>query len=70
MYYRLKEPWAFRGWKKLPFAICAMAGKKKNSDPILMEKAPFPDLLCCSSEERVDSDGASVHWTCLKSVQH
>ena len=29
---------------------------KKHDNPILMEK--------------VDSDGASVHWTCLKSVQH
>ncbi len=54
MYYRLKEPWAFRGWKKLPFAVCAMAGKEKHDEPFLMEKAPFLDLLCCNGEEDVD----------------
>lgn len=36
MFYRLKEPWAFRGWKKLPFAIRAMAGEKKHEMPILL----------------------------------
>ena len=54
MYYRLKEPWAFRGWKKLPFAICAMAGEKKHEEPYFMEKEPFLELLCCSGEEDVD----------------
>lgn len=54
MYYRLKEPWAFRGWKKLPFAICAMAGEKKHEEPFLMEKEPFLELLCCNGEEDVD----------------
>ena len=55
MYYRLKEPWAFRGLKKLPFAICAMAGKEKHDEPFLMEKVPFLDLLCCNGEEDVDT---------------
>lgn len=32
MYYRLKEPWAFRGWKKMPFAVQAMYGKDKHKD--------------------------------------
>ena len=54
MYYRLKEPWAFRGWKKLPFAICAMAGEKKHEEPYFMEKEPFLELLCCNGEEDVD----------------
>ena len=54
MYYRLKEPWAFRGWEKLPFAIRAMSGKKRHDAPIWMEKAPFLDLLCCNGEEDVD----------------
>ena len=54
MYYRLKEPWAFRGWKKLPFAVCAMAGEKKHEEPFLMEKEPFLELLCCNGEEDVD----------------
>lgn len=59
MYYRLKEPWAFRGWKKLPFAIRAMDGEKKHDDPFLMEKAPFLDLLCCNGEEDVDPSAFS-----------
>ena len=54
MYYRLKEPWAFRGWKKLPFAVRAMAGEKKHGKPFLMEKEPFLELLCCNGEENVD----------------
>ena len=59
MYYRLKEPWAFRGWKKLPFAICAMAGKEKHDEPFFMEKAPFLDLLCCNGEEDADASAFS-----------
>ena len=54
MYYRLKEPWAFRGWERLPFAIRAMTGPKRHDEPIWMEKAPFLDLLCCNGEEDVD----------------
>jgi len=54
MYYRLKEPWAFRGWKKLPFAIRAMAGEKKHDGPIMLKKEPFLELLCCNGEEDVD----------------
>lgn len=54
MYYRLKEPWAFRGWKKLPFAICATAGELKHTEPILTEKETFLELLCCNGEEDVD----------------
>ncbi|MBR2822195.1 MAG: radical SAM protein [Clostridia bacterium] len=54
MYYRLKEPWAFRGWKKLPFAIRAVAGEKKHEMPFLLKKEPFLELLCCNGEEDVD----------------
>jgi len=54
MYYRLKEPWAFQGWKKLPFAIRAMEGEKKHEIPILLKKEPFLELLCCNGEENVE----------------
>ena len=54
MYYRLKEPWAFRGWKKIPFGICAMSGKMKHNHPLLMKKEPFLELLSCNGEEDID----------------
>ena len=54
MYYRLKEPWAFRGWKKLPFALCAMQGEHRHDEPMFMEKEPFLELLSCNGEEDVD----------------
>lgn len=59
MYYRLKEPWAFRGWKKLPYAIRAMSGEKKHDKPFFMEKEPFLDLLGCNGEEPVELDAFS-----------
>ena len=59
MYYRLKEPWAFRGWKKLPYAICAMSGERKHEEPFLMEKTPFLELLCCNGAEDVDLSALS-----------
>jgi hypothetical protein len=34
MYYRLKAPWAFRGWKKLPYAIQAQYGEDKHERPL------------------------------------
>lgn len=54
MYYRLKEPWAFRGWKKLPFAVTALAGQFKHTEPILTVKETFLELLCCNGEEDID----------------
>ena len=59
MYYRLKPPYAFRGWKKLPFAIQAQYGPQKHVLPLFMEKAPFLDLLSCSGEEDVDLNAFS-----------
>lgn len=54
MYYRLKAPFAFRGWKKLPFAIQAQYGPQKHETPLFMKKIPFIDLLSCNGEEDVD----------------
>ena len=70
MYYRLKEPWAFRGWKKLPFAIQAMEGEYRHEKPFLMEKTPFLDLLCCNGEEDVDvSSFSEAGRVVLKEMQ-
>ena len=54
MYYRLKEPWAFRGWKKTPYAIQAMYGKDKHRKPYFFEKETFLELLNCNGQEKVN----------------
>ena len=54
MYYRLKEPWTFRGWKKMPYALRAEYGEKKHERPLFMEKEPFMALLYCNGEEAPD----------------
>lgn len=56
MYYRLKAPWAFRGWKKLPYAIQAQYGKDKHSQPHFLGKEEFLDLLYCNGTEDVNPD--------------
>lgn len=37
-YYRLTSPWAFRGWKKLPFAIQAQFDENKHKRPYFLIK--------------------------------
>ena len=54
MYYRLNEPWAFRGWQKLPYALRAEDGEKKHNKPIFFAKEQFMALLSCNGEEDVD----------------
>ncbi len=54
MYYRIKEPWAFRGWKKLPYALRAEYGEKKHDRPFFFDKGIFMTLLYCNGEEDVD----------------
>ena len=54
MYYKLKAPWAFRGWKKLPYAIQAQYGKDKHERPHFLKKEPFMDLLYCNGVEDVN----------------
>ena len=59
MYYRLKEPYAFRGWKKLPYAICAAKGPKMFERPTFFDKEIFLDMLYFNGQERVDPDTMS-----------
>ena len=59
MYYRLKEPWAFRGWKKLPWAIRAEYGEHKHEPPLFLKKDPFLELLYCNGTENVELSGFS-----------
>ena len=54
MYYALKEPWAFRGWKKTPYAITAESGDHKKETPLFFKKDVFMDLLYCNGEEDID----------------
>ena len=54
MYYRLKEPWAFRGWKLLPFALRAGYGEHKHDEPLFFKRDEFLALLSCNGEEDVD----------------
>ncbi len=54
MYYKLKEPWAFRGWKGLPYAICAEYGSRRHEKPVFFGKETFMALLCCNGEEDTD----------------
>ena len=57
MYYRLKEPWAFRGWKKTPHAICALEGERRHDKPVFIDREIFLDLLYCNGEEDVNLSG-------------
>ena len=59
MYYRLKEPWTFSGWKKIPYAICAAAGEHKHDMPLFFGKSEFLDLLYCNGEEDVPPEQLS-----------
>ncbi|MBP3205333.1 MAG: radical SAM protein [Lachnospiraceae bacterium] len=59
MYYRLKEPWAFRGWKRTPYAIQAMYGKDRHKRPHFFNKDVFLELLDCNGEEVVELSGLS-----------
>jgi len=60
MYYRLKEPWAFRGWKKLPYAIQAQYGENKHTRPLFLQKAPFLDLLRCDGQKSLNLEDCSL----------
>ena len=67
MYYRLKEPYAFRGWKKLPYAICAMAGPKLFERPFFTNKEIFLDMLYFNGQEEVDP---ATHSETLQKIIH
>lgn len=57
MYYRLNEPWAFRGWKKLPYALRAEDGERKYDKPKFFDKEIFLLLLNCNGETDLDLSG-------------
>lgn len=59
MYYRLKEPWTFCGWKKTPHAVRAVGGQHKHDNPFFLEKDVFLELLSCNGEEDVDASELS-----------
>ena len=54
MYYRLKEPWSFRGWKRTPYAIRAEYGEKMTARPWFFDRETFMELLYCNGEEDID----------------
>ncbi|MDD6050148.1 MAG: radical SAM protein [Clostridiales bacterium] len=56
MYYRLTEPYAFRGYKGLPYAIRAEQGRKLFDKPLFFGKEPFLALLYCNGTEPVELD--------------
>ena len=41
MYYRLREPYCFRGWKLLPYAIRCEFGEKMFEKPYFLIKRHF-----------------------------
>ena len=53
MYYRLTEPYAFRGYKGLPYAIRAEQGKGLLDKPFFFGKETFLALLYCNGTEPV-----------------
>ncbi len=59
MYYRLKEPWTFRGFKKLPYALRREYGEKKHEKPLFIEKEVFIMLLDCDGQTDIDLDKSS-----------
>ena len=59
MYYRLKEPFAFRGWKKLPYAIRPEYGEYISERPLFLDKQTFMDLLYCNGRENIEKDELS-----------
>ena len=54
MYYLLKEPWTFRGFKGLPYALRCEYGEHKHDKPLFLEKEVFMSLLDCNGETDID----------------
>ncbi len=54
MYYRLKAPFAFRGWRKLPYAIRAEYGEKSSERAHFFKKDLFMELLHLNGVENID----------------
>ena len=59
MYYRLREPYCFRGWKLLPYAIRCEFGEKMFEKPYFFDKETFLLLLCCNGTENIELENFS-----------
>ena len=66
MYYRLKPPWSFRGWSRLPYAVRAESGIHKRENPFFFDKETFLGLLYCNGEENVDIN--DLHENARKAI--
>ena len=53
MYYKLAEPFAFRGFKLLPYAVRAERGEHVDDEPIFFDKPTFLELLHCDGEHDI-----------------
>lgn len=58
MYYRFKAPWAFRGWKKTPYALQTQYGPESLKRPFFTKEV-FLELLDCNGEEDVELSALS-----------
>lgn len=56
MFYRLKEPHVFTGYKFLPFAIEAMDGEHYFDNPYFFKKDTFLRLLDCNGQNDMEAD--------------
>ena len=56
MFYRLKEPYVFTGYKFLPFAIEAMDGEHYFDKPYFFKKNTFLRLLDCNGQNDMEAD--------------
>ena len=54
MYYKLKPPYSFRGWRKLPYAIRAEYGEHASERARFFQKDLFLELLRLNGVEDVD----------------
>jgi Fe-coproporphyrin III synthase len=54
MFYKLDKKYAFRGWKKLPYALRRMDREGGTDQPIFMDKPTFMTALRCNGVEEVD----------------
>ena len=62
MYYRLKPPYSFRGWRKLPYAIRAEYGENAHKRAHFFQKGPFMELLRLNGVEDVDPGAMSEEF--------
>ena len=53
MYYKLAKPFAFRGFKLLPYAVRAERGEHVDDEPIFFDKPTFLELLHCDGEHDI-----------------